>query len=58
MKKKITRLFRLLLPLLTFTINAIAQNETNTEFITRTNYVFALLEKNRVTNGMLLDRAW
>ena len=27
--------------LLTLTTNAMAQNETNTEFISRTNYVFA-----------------
>lgn len=34
-----------------------AQNETHSDFITRTNFIFANLEKNRVPNGLLLDYA-
>ena len=36
---------------------AFAQNEINSEFINRVNYVFSSLEKNRVPNGLLLDYA-
>jgi hypothetical protein len=34
-----------------------AQDEIDTSFNNRVNYVFGVLEKNRVPNGMLLDYA-
>ena len=57
MKKLLTKKLWLLLLVCLFEIAAYSQNETNTEFNSRMNYVFALLEKNRVPNGLLLDRA-
>jgi hypothetical protein len=39
------------------TLSSFAQDEINTEFINRMNYVFSPLEKNRVPNGLLLDYA-
>ncbi|MCK9404781.1 MAG: hypothetical protein M0Q26_15415 [Chitinophagaceae bacterium] len=57
MKPKLTKHIWSLIILCVFTLSSFAQDEINTEFINRMNYVFALLEKNRVPNGLLLDYA-
>ncbi|MBW7840688.1 MAG: T9SS type A sorting domain-containing protein [Chitinophagaceae bacterium] len=54
MKRNITRTFLALL-LCAISLSSFAQDEINTEFINRMNYVFSALEKNRVPNGLLLD---
>jgi hypothetical protein len=56
MKKKIASLLALL-SFCALSFESYAQNEINTEFINRMNYVFGPLEKNRVPNGLLLDHA-
>ena len=57
MKYTFTKQLRFSLSLCSFSISSSAQDETNTEFINRMNYVFSPLEKNRVPNGLLLDYA-
>jgi hypothetical protein len=54
MKQKITRVLVLLF-FCAYSFSSIAQDEINTEFIDRMNYIFGPLEKNRVPNGLLLD---
>lgn len=56
MKHKIARILALL-SLYVLSYRSYSQDEVNTEFIDRMNYVFAPLEKNRVPNGLLLDYA-
>ena len=41
-----------------FSLVATAQKEINTEFATKMNQVFQLLEKNRVPHGLLKDQAF
>ena len=50
------RIFTAFLLLLLFSTTK-AQNENHTDFITRANFIFANLEKNKVPNGLLLDYA-
>jgi hypothetical protein len=57
MKKIFTRQLLALILLCAFTYSSSAQDEINTEFINRMNYVFSPLEKNRVPHGLLLDYA-
>lgn len=57
MKKNLTKHVWLLTVLCVFTLVSLAQDEINTDFINRMNYVFAPLEKDRVPNGLLLDYA-
>ena len=57
MKKTFTKQLCLLLLLCALSLSSFAQNEINSEFINRMNYVFSPLEKNRVPNGLLLDYA-
>ncbi|MER3465489.1 MAG: hypothetical protein C4329_14865 [Chitinophagaceae bacterium] len=57
MKQIITRKLLVLLLFCAFSFSSFAQDEINTEFINRMNYVFSPLEKNRVPNGLLLDYA-
>ncbi|MCK9404783.1 MAG: hypothetical protein M0Q26_15425 [Chitinophagaceae bacterium] len=57
MKPKPTKHIWSLIILCVLTLSALAQDEINTEFINRINYVFSPVEKNRVPNGLLLDYA-
>lgn len=57
MKLKFTKQLWLFIIFCAFTFSSLAQDEINTEFINRMNYVFSPLEKNRVPNGLLLDYA-
>lgn len=54
MKQVIVRIAALII-LCPFFFLSFAQDEVNTEFINRMNYIFSPLEKNRVPNGLLLD---
>lgn len=57
MKLKFTKQLWLFIIFCAFSFSSFAQDEINTEFINRMNYVFSPLEKNRVPNGLLLDYA-
>lgn len=57
MKLKLTKSIWTFIILCLFALSSFAQDEVNTEFINRMNYVFSPLEKNRVPNGLLLDYA-
>lgn len=57
MKPKPTKRTWFLIILGALTLSVSAQDEINTEFINRMNYVFSPVEKNRVPNGLLLDYA-
>ena len=48
MKQTFTKQLWLFLLLCALSFSSFAQNEINTEFISRMNYVFSALEKNRV----------
>ena len=55
MKRKFTRQFLALILFCAFSFSSLSQDEINTEFINRMNYVFSPLEKNRVPTGLLWD---
>jgi len=57
MKFKLTKQIWVFIILCLFTLSSFAQDEVNTEFLNRMNYVFTPLEKNRVPYGLLLDYA-
>ena len=57
MKLKFTKQLWLSLIFCGISFFSFAQDEINSEFINRMNYVFSPLEKNRVPNGLLLDYA-
>lgn len=57
MKQIIFRRIALWLICCTILNTAYSQDETHTAFITRANFIFANLEKNRVPRGLLLDYA-
>lgn len=57
MKPKFKRLLPFLLSFALFINLSYAQQEVNTEFNDRMNFVFAPLEKYRVPHGLLLDYA-
>lgn len=57
MKQTLTKQLWLFMLFCAFTFSSFAQDEINTEFINRMNYVFGSLEKNRVPTGLLLDYA-
>lgn len=57
LKLKLIKHFWSLIILFILSLSVFAQDEINTEFINRMNYVFSPLEKDRVPNGLLLDYA-